>query len=177
MYKSYNPFVNWSIFLEATSVLVEMESPLEPVPVDMGCAAHVRFFYSCGPFSYLHAHYVNDWMVFLTVTIRCGGSTSENCTYFESQGTESGSCTSTICRSNSNVCQIRLDFNNFVLSGPDGGTVTTTKILNGLPAGSVNAIAARPATQCNVDSFSVTNPTGKAPAVLCGINTGEHCKV
>ena len=109
------------------------------------------------------------------VTIRCGTATSENCTYFESQGTEIGSCAATICRSHNNVCQLRLDFNNFILGGPEAGTVTTTKLLNGLPAQSVNAIPARAATQCNVDSFSVTRPTGRAPAVICGVNTGEHC--
>ena len=110
------------------------------------------------------------------VTIRCGMQTSENCTYFESQGTEDGSCTANICRINSNVCQLRLDFNRFTVSGPDAGTLTTTKLLNGVPATSINSIPSRPATQCLTDAFVVTNPNGRSPAPLCGINTGEHCE-
>jgi len=39
-------------------------------------------------------------------------------------------------------------------------------------AGSANSLG-----QCNTDSFSVTNPGGKAPPVICGTNTGEHMYV
>ena len=45
------------------------------------------------------------------VTLTCGGTSSENCTYFDSatsQGT--GACKAEICKLNSNICQIRLDF-------------------------------------------------------------------
>ena len=47
----------------------------------------------------------------ISVTLTCGGSSSENCTYFDSstsQGT--GSCKAEICKLNSDICQIRLDF-------------------------------------------------------------------
>ena len=46
-----------------------------------------------------------------SVTLTCGGTSSENCTYFDSatsQGT--GACRAQICKTNSDICQIRLDF-------------------------------------------------------------------
>ena len=52
----------------------------------------------------------NNILSFL-VTLTCGGTSSENCTYFDSatsQGT--GACKAEICKLNSNICQIRLDF-------------------------------------------------------------------
>jgi len=36
------------------------------------------------------------------------------------------------------------------------------------------ALAVSSATQCLTDQFSVTNPNGAAPPVICGTNTGEH---
>ena len=57
------------------------------------------------------------------VTIGCGGRTTENNTYFTSQGA-SGSipvlnedCTATICKCDPSICQLRLDFLTFNLAG------------------------------------------------------------
>ncbi len=44
----------------------------------------------------------------------------------------------TICPCSSNVCQLRLDFNNFVISGP----VTTSDLRNKATAGAVFASGA-----------------------------------
>ena len=44
--------------------------------------------------------------LYLTVTIRCGETKNENCTYFESSGTESGACRVKICKCDPNVCQV-----------------------------------------------------------------------
>ena len=41
-----------------------------------------------------------------TVTISCGGQASENCTYFESSGTESGACRAKVCKCSSDICQV-----------------------------------------------------------------------
>ena len=40
----------------------------------------------------------------------------------------------------------------------------------------VNANAVTPSSQCLVDQFSVTNPGGDAPPIICGQNSGEHSK-
>ena len=43
---------------------------------------------------------------FFSVTSRCGATSSENCTYFESSGAESGACRLKICKCSSNICQV-----------------------------------------------------------------------
>ena len=47
----------------------------------------------------------------ISVTMNCGGTSAENCTYFDSATTVvSGACKANICKVNTNICQIRLDF-------------------------------------------------------------------
>ena len=41
-----------------------------------------------------------------SVTVRCGASSSENCTYFEGGSSEVGPCSLKICRCDQNVCQV-----------------------------------------------------------------------
>ena len=43
---------------------------------------------------------------FILVTVRCGETKNENCTYFEASGTESGACRVKICKCDPNVCQV-----------------------------------------------------------------------
>ncbi len=114
----------------------------------------------------------------LIVTVNCGASSNENCTYFESTGSEIGACQIEICRCNSNVCQLRLDFNQFVITGPSTDTTTESmlKVINGQVVAE-GAKTVSTASQCCTDSFSVSNPGGGAsPPTICGINTGEHSK-
>merc|ERR1712226_891429 len=59
----------------------------------------------------------------------CGASVAENCTYFESAGGESGACSLEICPCGSGICQMRLDFSNFVITGPSTATATVGKAL------------------------------------------------
>merc|ERR1719431_2204937 len=48
-----------------------------------------------------------------------GGQIAENCTYFTSSSLTTGtSCSLTICKCSSDVCQLRLDFEIFVLNNP-----------------------------------------------------------
>lgn len=102
----------------------------------------------------------------------CGaGITSENTTYFTSTDRTLGqSCSLTVCKSQSDVCQLRLDFETFVLNNPV--TVTTLLGLAAVGAGAFNNLGA-----CITDSFSITNPGAKAPPVICGTNTGYHMYV
>ena len=124
---------------------------------------------------------------------------SENCTYFESSGSEVGACSVTICKCDSSVCQVstsnvppssinilcntlsllshfgqlRLDFDQFMIAGPSTATVTTSSTVNGNPGVGVPVTLQ---TRCLTDTFSVTNPGGITPPEICGINTGEHSK-
>jgi len=102
----------------------------------------------------------------------CGaGSISENCTYFSSSDFSAGSaCSLTICKSQSDVCQLRLDFEAFALSNP----VTTTTATGGTEAAVslTNRVG-----NCDTDFFTVTSPGSKSPPIICGTNTGQHMYV
>jgi len=97
-----------------------------------------------------------------------GGSIAENCTYFTSSSLTTGSsCSLTVCKCSSDVCQLRLDFETFVLNNP----VTATTITVG--AAGAGGAATRQGN-CDTDYFGVTVPGGKTPPLICGTNTGQH---
>jgi len=99
-----------------------------------------------------------------------GGSIAENCTYFTSSSLTTGSsCSLTVCKCSSDVCQLRLDFETFVLSNP----VTATTITIGAAATAAAGSGTRQGN-CDTDSFGVTVPGGKSPPIICGTNTGQH---
>ena len=105
----------------------------------------------------LQLQFVSSMKVEATST--CGQTSSENCTYFESTGSEIGACQLEICRCSSNVCQLRLDFNTFTISGPSSATQTVGLLKFGV----LNTASGSPAvlaSQCLTDTFSVTNPSG-----------------
>jgi len=90
-------------------------------------------------------------------TQTCGGSTNNNCTYFQNNGYPStydsvGSCQLTVNKCASGVCQLRLDFDNFVLAQPE----TTDH-------------------QCQDDQFIVSG--GSPIPAICGTNSGAHMYV
>merc|ERR1712241_661157 len=99
----------------------------------------------------------------------CGaGSVAENCTYFTSADRTAGaSCSLTICKSSSDVCQLRLDFETFTLSNPYTSTAG---------AGATNTMTTQIGV-CTTDFFSVSTPGGKAPPLICGENAGHHIYV
>merc|ERR1719483_1177105 len=100
-----------------------------------------------------------------------GGRIAENCTYFTSSALSTGSsCSLTVCKCSSNVCQLRLDFETFVLNNPV--TATTITVGPAAASGTANRVG-----NCDTDSFSVTTPGGKAPPLICGTNTGQHMYV
>lgn len=41
-------------------------------------------------------------------SLGCGGSSSENCTYFESNSVGTGDCKAKICKCSSDICQVKL---------------------------------------------------------------------
>lgn len=84
----------------------------------------------------------------------CGEVATENGTYFVNpnhpntfEGT--GSCQLTVMKSKPDICQIRIDFEHFSISGPE-------------PLNHV----------CSTDQFLVS---GGSPApIICGTSHGEH---
>ena len=89
----------------------------------------------------------------------CSGSTSLNNTYFKSSSSDSTPCTFQVCKSNSDVCQIRLGFDTFAIAQPN--TVTGAEPE---PYGR---------GQCQDAQFT-TNSDGPTPPIICGTNTGYH---
>ncbi|XP_040576960.1 uncharacterized protein [Lepeophtheirus salmonis] len=90
-------------------------------------------------------------------TKSCGYSTKNNGTYFQNVGYPStfdsvGSCQLTVHKCNDNVCQLRLDFENFVLAQPE-------------PIDH----------QCQDDQFIVSG--GPPIPAICGTNSGAHMYV
>ena len=107
-------------------------------------------------------------------SIACGGSTSANNSYAimssYSISTDSDPCTYTFCKTNNDVCKLRIDFDTMVLSPPAGfGTYAAPPPL---PTGaSDDSIVVG---DCNTDSLTVSNPGGSVPPTICGYNTGQH---
>lgn len=88
-------------------------------------------------------------------SVGCGSTVSENNTYFRSTSF-STPCVLTVCKCSTNICQLRLDFDTFVLAQPTTGNAATE--LN---------------TQC-LDAVFLTSSNGPTPPALCGTNTGKH---
>lgn len=91
----------------------------------------------------------------------CQATISQNLTYIQNPGFPSsfstvGTCSYTF-NAGSDICQIRLDFDNFVINPPDSAT----------------AIPSFGSCTTN-DRLVTTSPSGFSPPVLCGTLTGTH---
>lgn len=112
-----------------------------------------------------------------TITLSCGDTTSENCTYLSQAASNtpstnsdsSNGCSYTICPASKVVSRIRLALTMFTIAGPVAPTTT-----DGSAGGTLNAGAAL--GSCNMDTFSVTGSTGPYP-VICGVNDDQHMVV
>jgi len=105
------------------------------------------------------------------ITVSCGGTTNENCTYLSQPASTTPSvdsdvlnrqCSYSICPRSSSVNRIRLELMTFMIGPPTGPTA-----LDGTAAGTDLMDFA--VGQCNGDSFQA----GNSP-VICGVNDGQH---
>ncbi|XP_059098058.1 uncharacterized protein LOC131892271 isoform X2 [Tigriopus californicus] len=112
-----------------------------------------------------------------TFTATCGVVSSENGTYFESNGMEFGECRVKICPCNDGICQLRLDFEQFSISGPSTSTTVSGIQLAGVLGLDGATSETTSASQCTIDSFSALSPSGITPPTICGINSGTHMYV
>ena len=88
------------------------------------------------------------------LTLSSGSTSSTNNTYLVQASTNTaGTYTYTVCPTNTDVCKLRIDFETFVTTAAS----TTTGIQG----------------TCADDTFTVTNPSGKNPPLLCGTLTGQ----
>jgi len=110
-----------------------------------------------------------------TFSAGCGNTYSENCTYFDSSSATAGSCQATVCRCHDNICQMRLDFNTFTISGPSTSSTVVGKQLNGvIDSTGATGVDVSTRSQCLTDTFTVASPGTTNPPVICGDNSGEH---
>jgi len=93
-----------------------------------------------------------------TMSVGCGATITNNNTYFTNNGASSP-CSVKVCKCSTDICFLRLDFDDFALSGPITTTYTNT---NPNDRG-----------QCTAAQFTATS-AGTTPPVLCGTNTGYH---
>jgi len=107
----------------------------------------------------------------------CGDVTAENGTYFESSAGLTGACNLRVCKCQTDICQMRLDFMTFVIHGPSTADATVGEILAGDAIAATKGTDVTAQTQCQEDQFSVTSPGGISPPVICGTNTGYHMYV
>ena len=92
-----------------------------------------------------------------------------------SNDVQPGACNAKICKFDSDVVQLRLDFTTFVISDPSNSAVTSFAMQNGNPQ-VVPILDHTNAGVCNTDSFAVTSPGGASTPIICGVNTDEHSK-
>jgi hypothetical protein len=106
-----------------------------------------------------------------TLTLSCGGSSSQNCTYIEQSSTTSLStnpCMYTINKASDSICRIKFDFTTFSIETPQTGSVASPS----------TATSGGPAIgDCTGDMFTITSPGNVAPPMICGFNTGQHMYV
>jgi hypothetical protein len=126
------------------------------------------------------------------ITISCGSTSSENCTYLsqtasnspnvDSSPDDSRACTYKICPRDSSIRRIRFDLTTFAIAGPVG-IVGNEALLFGANAVSGAIEIGNPAAtgltvgpsvgQCNTDTFSISGTRGPYPTI-CGMNSGQH---
>merc|ERR1712180_25982 len=107
--------------------------------------------------------------------VSCGDTTlAENNTYFTSTDISKGSnCKMTVCKCSTDVCQLRLDFETFVLNVPITNAAETSNVQGNI----ANAGAFTQGGTCHVDTFGESSPGSTTIPTICGTNTGEHMYV
>jgi len=97
-------------------------------------------------------------------SVSCGSTMSQNNSYAivssYSTSSDSDPCIYTICKSSSDICKIRIDFDTMVLSDPYS---TAAALTDGGKTG-----------KCRTDTLQVINPGHVSSPVICGYNTGQH---
>lgn len=116
------------------------------------------------------------------VITSCGQSSAENITYWDAPATVCAgcSCDLNINAINDNICQLRLDFLTFIITGPSTQTISEVNMQFSAPLISAEPLNTGSAwtTNCLTDTFSVSSPNfANKPPVLCGINSGMHMYV
>lgn len=111
----------------------------------------------------------------------CGSTSSENLTSWTQASTvASGECGLTVCPIDDSICSLRIDFTNFVISGPSTISLNQVRRMLGHPAQNMAdttyAITGSAMHgNCLTDTFYMKSAsTSTTPPAICGTATGEH---
>lgn len=113
----------------------------------------------------------------------CGSSSSENLTAWTQPTTvETGVCSLDVIPVSDDICSLRLDFTNFVITGPNTMSLWTGRRRFGqyteLGGDTYVLEGMNWATNCLVDSFYVQGASPSSnPPVICGTATSHHMYV
>jgi len=121
------------------------------------------------------------------ITISCGSTSAENCTYLTQSASNSPNldstddtraCTYKICPRDSSIRRIRFDLTTFAIAGP-----VAIDLAGMFAAGAVDDVLGNPIAggatlgpsvgQCHTDTFSISGTRGPYPTI-CGMNSGQH---
>lgn len=110
----------------------------------------------------------------------CGMSSSENLTYWSNPTTVSnGVCSLDVIPASDDICSLRLDFTNFVITGPSTLSVAQGRRRFGTPVEQHEDAYVLEGvtwtTNCLVDTFYVQGPSPSSnPPVVCGTLSTQH---
>lgn len=114
----------------------------------------------------------------------CGATSSENITYWSTPSTVSAgaACSLNLCPVSADICQLRIDFLTFTITGPSTTSISENHMQFGVQPQSGRGTTAGTgmnwATGCFADSFSVSGKSiSNSPPTLCGTNSGHHMYV
>lgn len=119
----------------------------------------------------------------------CDQTSAQNITYWTqpTAGATAGTCGLTVCPVTDDICQLRMDFTKFVITGPS--TLSTTQVRRRFaqPVGSLlddgsNAakmvMGSSYSTSCLLDTFVVQGASpSSTPPLVCGTLATEHLYV
>jgi hypothetical protein len=117
------------------------------------------------------------------VITTCGESTAQNITYWTQPATiAEGSCGLTVCPVSDDVCQLRLDFTTFVITGPSTLTILQVRRKMGQVWGEVDDAyvfaGSNYATNCQLDHFTIQGASpSTTPPMVCGTLSTSHMYV
>lgn len=113
----------------------------------------------------------------------CGQSSTENLTVWTQPTTVSaGMCSLSVCPTSDEICQLRLDFTTFSITGPSTLTLVQVRRQSGQVTQNLpDAYALQGSTytgMCFTDIFYAQGATpSSSPPGICGLNTGQHMYV
>lgn len=112
----------------------------------------------------------------------CGATTSENLTSWTQDATvaaNGGTCSLKVCPIDDSICSIRLDFTNFVITGPNTDSVPRIRRRFGHPshdlADAYVLQGSAQTTTCMTDIFYMRGASvSSTPPSVCATMTGHH---